>query len=276
MKLVRFGEQGREKPGILDREGKIRDLSSVIPDIGPDAVTPEGLKRIKQADIQKLPAAPQGARLGPCVGGVGKLIGIGLNYVDHAKEVGKPLPPEPTFFMKAISSIVGPGDPLEIPPESVKTDWEVELGVVIGKTAKRVEAADALNHVAGYCTAADFSERHFQGLGGPTYGKSFDTFGPIGPWLVTADEVADPHALRLTCDVDGDRRQDGSTANLVFNVPTIIAYLSRYFSLHPGDVIMTGTPAGVGSGRKPQLFLKAGETVRLEVQGLGVQEHKAR
>jgi 2-keto-4-pentenoate hydratase/2-oxohepta-3-ene-1,7-dioic acid hydratase in catechol pathway len=274
MKLVRFGEQGREKPGILDGDGNVRDLSSVIADIGPDAVTPEGLKRIKQADVQKLPAAPRDVRLGACVGSVGKLIGIGLNYVDHAKEVGKPLPSEPTFFMKATSSIVGPNDPMEIPPESLKSDWEVELGVIIGKTAKRVDAKDALQYVAGYCTAADFSERHFQAAGGPAYGKSFDTFGPIGPWLVTADELANPHALRLTCDVDGDRRQDGSTSNLVFNVPTIIAYLSRFFSLHPGDVIMTGTPAGVGSGRKPQLFLKAGETVRVEVQGLGVQEHK--
>jgi 2-keto-4-pentenoate hydratase/2-oxohepta-3-ene-1,7-dioic acid hydratase in catechol pathway len=275
MKLVRFGEQGREKPGILDRDGNIRDLSSVIPDIGPDAVTPEGLKRIRQADPEGLPLAARGARLGACIGAIGKLIGIGLNYVDHAKEVGKPLPTEPAFFLKATSSIVGPNDPLEIPPESLKSDWEVELGVIIGKTAKRVDAANALQYVAGYCTAADFSERHFQGLGGPTYGKSFDTFGPIGPWLVTADEVANPHDLRLTCDVDGDRRQDGSTANLVFNVPTIIAHLSRYFSLHPGDVIITGTPAGVGSGRKPQLFLKAGETIRLEVQGLGVQEHKS-
>jgi 2-keto-4-pentenoate hydratase/2-oxohepta-3-ene-1,7-dioic acid hydratase in catechol pathway len=220
--------------------------------------------------------APRDVRLGACVGAVGKLIGIGLNYIDHAGEIGKPLPTEPAFFLKATSSIAGPNDPLELPPQSVKSDWEVELGVVIGKIAKRIDADEALQCVAGYCTAADFSERHFQQVGGPTYGKSFDTFGPIGPWLVTADEIADPHALRLTCEVDGEPRQDGSTANLVFNVPAIIAYLSGFFSLQPGDVILTGTPAGVGSGRKPPLFLRCGQTVRLEVKGLGAQRHMAR
>jgi 2,4-diketo-3-deoxy-L-fuconate hydrolase len=276
MRLVRFGAKGAEKPGLLDRQGTIRDLSGVVTDISGSTLTPEGLKRLEAVRADDLPVVVAGTRLGPCVGSVGKLIGIGLNYSDHVAELGRAFPEEPTFFLKATSSLAGPADPIEMPTGSEKTDWEVELGVVIGSPCKAVGADRAMDYVAGFCTAADVSERHYQARNGPTYGKSFDSFGPLGPFLTTRDEIPDPHALRLTCDVDGERRQDGNTGNLIFKVPDIIAYLSRYFTLQSGDVIITGTPGGVGSGRKPQVFLRAGQTVRLEVEGLGVQEHSVR
>jgi ureidoglycolate lyase/2,4-diketo-3-deoxy-L-fuconate hydrolase len=276
MKLLRYGKPGEEKPGLLDASGKIRDLSGVVPDIGGRTLLPEGLDTIRKIDPATLPVVNGTPRIGPCVAQVGKFICVGLNYADHAAESNMSLPREPILFMKATSSIVGPDDDLEIPKGSEKTDWEVELGVVIGKTAKYVSEADALSHVAGYCVVHDVSERAFQleGTGQWVKGKSADTFGPIGPWLVTADEVPDPGNLPLWLEVDGTRRQDGSTRTLIFGVAYLVSYISKFMSLQPGDVISTGTPPGVGHGQKPPVYLRAGSEVRLGVQGLGEQKQR--
>ena len=273
MKLLRYGPPGAEKPGLLDSTGTIRDLSGVITDIARDTLLPASLDKLRTLDPNALPRVNGTPRIGPCVGQVGKFICIGLNYADHAAESNMPLPKEPIVFMKATSAIVGPNDNLEIPRGSTKTDWEVELGVVIGKPAKYVSEADALSHVAGYCAIHDVSERAFQleGTGQWVKGKSADTFGPIGPWLVTADDVADPGNLHLWLEVDGHRYQDGSTNTLIFGVQYLVSYLSRFMSLQSGDIISTGTPPGVGHGKKPPVYLRAGQVVRLGVEGLGEQ-----
>jgi 2-keto-4-pentenoate hydratase/2-oxohepta-3-ene-1,7-dioic acid hydratase in catechol pathway len=273
MKLLRYGAPGAEKPGLLDSTGAIRDLSGVVPDIAREALLPESLDRLRKLDPNSLPRVNGNPRLGPCVGQVGKFICIGLNYADHAAESNMPLPKEPIVFMKATSAIVGPNDNLEIPRGSSKTDWEVELGVVIGKPAKYVTQADAMSHVAGYCVVHDVSEREFQleGTGQWVKGKSADTFGPIGPWLVSADEITDPGELKLWLEVDGHRYQDGSTNTLIFGVPYLVSYLSKFMSLQPGDIISTGTPPGVGHGKKPPVYLRAGQVVRLGVERLGEQ-----
>jgi 2-keto-4-pentenoate hydratase/2-oxohepta-3-ene-1,7-dioic acid hydratase in catechol pathway len=274
MKLLRYGAPGAEKPGLLDSTGAIRDLSGTVPDISGETLLPESLARLRKIDAASLPQVSGTPRIGPCVGRVGKFICIGLNYSDHAAESGMAVPKEPIVFMKATSSIVGPNDSLEIPRGSTKTDWEVELGVVIGKTAKYVTAEQALSHVAGYCVVHDVSERTFQleGTGQWTKGKSADTFGPIGPWLVTADDVSDCGDLKLWLEVDGQRYQDGSTKTLIFDVPFLVSYLSNFMSLQPGDIISTGTPPGVGHGKKPPVYLRAGNVVRLGVEGLGEQQ----
>ena len=280
MKLLRYGPKGQEKPGILDSDGKVRDLSSVVSDIAGDVLEPQGLARLSEIDPASLPAVvgtPQeDLRLGPCVGKVGKFICIGLNYADHAAESNLPVPSEPVIFNKWTSAIVGPDDDVEIPRGSVKTDWEVELGVVIGKGGKYIEEADALSHVAGYCVINDVSEREYQIERGGTWdkGKGCDTFGPLGPWLVTPDEIADVGNLKMWLEVDGVKRQNGSTATMVFNVAHIISYVSRFMSLQPGDVISTGTPPGVGMGFKPPIYLKGGETMKLGIEGLGSQTQK--
>jgi 2-keto-4-pentenoate hydratase/2-oxohepta-3-ene-1,7-dioic acid hydratase in catechol pathway len=273
MKLLRYGPQGAEKPGLLDADGVIRDLSSVLTDLNGDALSPEALKKLAALDTASLPAVDASTRIGPCVAGVGKFVAIGLNYSDHAAESGLEVPPEPVVFMKATSSIWGATDNIEIPRGSEKTDWEVELGVIIGKTAKYVDEADALQHVAGYCVVNDVSERGFQieRSGQWVKGKSADTFGPIGPWLVTRDEVPDPQSLGLWLEVNGERQQDGNTNTMVFGVAFIVSYLSRFMTLHPGDIITTGTPPGVGMGHKPPKYLKSGDVVSLGVQGLGEQ-----
>ena len=273
MKLLRFGDVGQEKPGILAADGTIRDLSGVVADIGGDALLPAGMGALRAVDTAKLPRASEAVRLGACVGKVGKFICIGLNYSDHAAESGMALPKEPIVFMKATSAICGPNDNVAIPRGSEKTDWEVELGVVIGKPAKYVREDQALAHVAGYCVVNDVSERAFQleGTGQWVKGKSADTFGPIGPWLVTADEVADPQKLGLWLEVDGKRQQDGTTAKMIFGVAYLVSYLSKFMSLQPGDIISTGTPPGVGAGKKPPIFLRPGNTMRLGVEGLGEQ-----
>ncbi|WP_373085206.1 ureidoglycolate lyase [Sneathiella sp.] len=275
MKLLRYGSAGQEKPGMLDEAGQIRDLSAIIGDISGDVLTDAGLKKLGAVDVQTLPVVSDGSRIGPCVGAVGKFVCIGLNYSDHAAEAGQPVPTEPIVFMKTTSAICGPNDDVEIPRTSQKTDWEVELGIVIGKRAKYITEAEALDHVAGYCTVNDVSERSFQSerLGQWTKGKSHDTFGPIGPWLVTRDEVPDPQNLNLWLEVDGVRRQDGNTGTMIFGVATIISYLSQFMTLNVGDVISTGTPPGVGMGQKPKpIFLKAGQVMKLAVEGLGTQE----
>lgn len=277
MKLLRHGDPGRERPGLLDKQGLLRDLSGVIPDIAGEALSPASLAKLKALDAAKLPAVGGSPRIGPCVGRVGKLVCIGLNYADHAAESGLKVPSEPVMFMKATTSICGPNDPLEIPRGSEKTDWEVELGVVIGTRAKYVKEQDSLSHVAGYCTVNDVSERAFQTerQGQWTKGKSHDTFGPIGPWMVTADEVADPQNLKLWCEVDGKRWQDGTTKTMVYGVKMLIAYVSQFMTLEPGDVIATGTPPGVGMGVKPSpVYLRPGQRVRLGVEGLGEQDHE--
>lgn len=276
MKLLRFGERGRERPGLLDADGHIRDLSGVVTDIAGDALTPDGLAILRALDPQRLPLAEGTPRLGACVGNVGKFICIGLNYSDHAAETGATVPAEPVVFGKWTSAICGPDDAIEIPRGSHKTDWEVELGVVIGRGGRYIDEADALAHVAGYCVINDVSERSFQLEGTGTWdkGKGCDTFGPIGPWLVTADEVIDPHNLRLWLEVDGHRYQDGNTATMVFRVPFLISYLSRFMSLQPGDVISTGTPPGVGLGQKPPVYLRAGQSIRLGIEGLGEQHQR--
>jgi ureidoglycolate lyase len=277
MKLLRFGELGQERPGLLDSSGIIRDLSDIVADIAGDTLSDAGLARIAAIDPATLPIAAGQPRIGACVGRVGKFICIGLNYADHAAETGKSVPPEPVIFMKATSAICGPDDPMEIPRDSGKSDWEVELGVVIGKRAKYVSEDQALSHVAGYCTINDGSERAFQSemQGQWTKGKSHDTFGPIGPWLVTRDEVPDPQKLSLWCEVDGHRYQNGSTRTMVYGVAYLVAYLSRFMTLEPGDIIATGTPPGVGLGIKPTpVFLKPGQRIRLEVEGLGIQDHQ--
>ncbi|WP_296016110.1 fumarylacetoacetate hydrolase family protein [uncultured Agrobacterium sp.] len=273
MKLMRVGQPGHEKPAILDAEGKVRDLSGHVKDIGGEAISPEGLKKIAALDLSTLPVLNED-RIGACVAGTGKFICIGLNFSDHAAETGAAVPSEPVIFMKATSAIVGPNDNVVIPRGSEKTDWEVELGVVIGKTAKYVSEADALDYVAGYCVSHDVSERAFQTerQGQWTKGKSCDTFGPIGPWLVTKDEVADPQNLSMWLKVNGETMQNGSSKTMVYGVANVVSYLSQFMSLHPGDVISTGTPPGVGLGMKPQRFLKAGDVVELGIEGLGTQK----
>jgi ureidoglycolate lyase len=276
MKLLRFGEAGSERPGLLDKSGTIRDLTEIVDDIAGATLGDAGLAKLAALDPSSLPAVKGAPRIGACVGRIGKFICIGLNYADHAAETGKSVPPEPVIFMKATSAVCGPNDPMEIPRGSDKSDWEVELGIVIGTRAKYVTEADALSHVAGYCTINDGSERAFQSemQGQWTKGKSHDTFGPIGPWLVTSDEVADPQNLKLWCEVDGHRYQDGSTKTMVYGAAYLVSYLSRFMTLEPGDIIATGTPPGVGLGIKPNpVFLRPGQRVRLEVEGLGVQDH---
>jgi ureidoglycolate lyase len=273
MKLLRYGPKGQEKPGLIDNDGKIRDLSGVIADVTGSVLSAESVARLRSVDLAGLPLVSGEPRLGPCVGSVGKFIGIGLNYADHAAETGAAIPKEPVVFSKWVTCISGCNDDIEIPAGSTKTDWEVELGVVIGQTARRVSEADALNHVAGYCVVNDVSEREYQIERGPTWdkGKGFDSFGPIGPWLVTKDEVPDPQNLQLWLEIDGVRRQSGTTKTMVFTVATLVSYLSRIMTLHPGDVIATGTPPGVGMGMKPPVFLRPGQVVRLGVERLGEQ-----
>ena len=273
MKFLRYGPANEEKPGCLDKDGKIRDLSGHIPDLSGAALDPQALQRIAALNLDDLPVVSGEPRLGPCVAGVGKFICIGLNYSDHAEETGNAVPPEPTIFMKATSTIVGPNDTIEIPRKSVKTDWEVELGVVIGRRAKYVTEETALDYLAGYCVINDVSEREFQieRSGQWTKGKSADTFGPIGPWLVTPDEVPDPQNLGMWLEVNGHRYQNGNTKTMVYGVKYLIAYLSQFMTLHPGDVISTGTPPGVGMGLKPPIFLKPGDVVSLGIDGLGQQ-----
>ena len=274
MKLLRYGDRGQEKPGMLDGDGALRDLSGQVHDLAGEVLTPAGLDRLRALDPASLPKVEGSPRIGPCVAQVGKFVCIGLNYADHAAESGLDVPPEPVVFFKATSAIQGPDDPIEIPRGSEKTDWEVELGVIIGKPAKYVTEADALDHVAGYCVVNDLSERDFQlhRAGQWVKGKSADTFGPIGPWLVTADEVADPQDLDMWLEVDGHRYQDGSTKTMVYGVRHLVSYLSQFMSLQPGDVITTGTPPGVGMGQKPPVYLKPGQTVHLGIGGLGEQK----
>jgi ureidoglycolate lyase len=277
MKLLRVGAKGAEKPAILHTDGTYRDLTSVVSDINGATIGPDGLAKIAAADHGSLPVLDQGSRIGPCIGNVGKFMCIGLNYADHAAETGSPIPAEPILFMKATSSIIGPNDDVILPKNTLKPDWEVELGVVIGKQAKYIEEKDALDYVAGYCVVNDLSERHFQiERGGQwTKGKSADTFGPIGPWLVTKDEVADPQNLKMWLEVDGHRYQNGSTKTMIFGVAHVVAYLSQFMSLQPGDVITTGTPPGVGMGIKPEpVWLKPGQTMHLGIEGLGEQRQK--
>lgn len=277
MKLMRVGPAGSEIPAILDAAGTVRSLEGIVSDIAGDVLTPEGLARIASLDPAQLPAVTVD-RIGPCVGQVGKFLCIGLNYADHAAESGLPIPEEPVIFTKTTSSIIGPDDDIQIPRGSTKTDWEVELGIVIGKGGVYIDEADAMDHVAGYCVINDVSEREFQIERGGTWdkGKGCDTFGPIGPWLVTRDEVADPQALSMWLEVDGHRYQDGSTATMIFPVRVLVSYVSQFMSLQPGDIISTGTPPGVGMGQKPQVYLKGGERIRLGVEGLGVQTQNVR
>ncbi|CAN7494646.1 fumarylacetoacetate hydrolase family protein [Aminobacter sp. LjRoot7] len=280
MKLLRYGPKGNEKPGILDTSGRVRDLSGIVDDIAGDVLTPEGLARLRAVDIETLPLVSgtpqQDLRLGACVGRIGKFICIGLNYADHAAETGAAIPAEPIVFNKWTSAIVGPDDDVEIPRNSVKTDWEVELGVVIGKPGRYIDEADAMSHVAGYCVINDVSEREFQTERGGTWdkGKGCDTFGPTGPWMVTADEIADPQNLKMWLDVDDKRFQNGSTKTMIFSVQQVVSYLSRFMSLQSGDVISTGTPPGVGLGQKPPIYLKAGQTMTLGIEGLGTQRQR--
>ena len=276
MKLVRFGPVGKERPGIIDGEGQIRDLSGVVADIGPEALSPAGLARLAALDLAGLPVVTEPVRYGPPVAVVPKFIAIGLNYSDHAAESGMAAPEEPVIFMKATSCIQGPDDDVVLPPGSVKSDWEVELGVVIGSRASHVALVDALAHVAGYCTVNDLSEREYQLERGGTWdkGKGCDTFGPVGPWLVTADEVGDPQSLNMWLDVNGVRRQTGNTRTMIFAVDKIVSYVSRFMTLMPGDIITTGTPPGVGLGMKPPLYLKPGDTMRLGIEKLGEQQQR--
>ena len=273
MKLLRYGPQGTEKPGMMAADGTIRDLSGHIDDLAGAALSDAALDQLRAIDVNSLPVVEGSARLGPCVGNIGKFVCIGLNYADHAAESGMALPEEPVIFFKATSAITGPNDDVEIPRHSVKTDWEVELGVVIGKAAKYISKKEALDHVAGYCVINDLSERDFQlhRSGQWVKGKSADTFGPIGPWMVTRDEVPDPQNLAMYLEVNGHRYQDGSTKTMHFDVATIVSHLSQFMSLQPGDVISTGTPPGVGMGQKPETYLKPGDVIELEIEGLGKQ-----
>ena len=276
MKLVRFGPAGQEKPGLVDAGGQIRDLSGLIPDLAGDALSPSSLKRIRSANPDSLPQVPAGTRIGPCVGRVGNFIAVGLNFADHAAETGSPIPAEPILFNKAPSCIVGPDDDVVIPRGSQKTDWEVELAIVIGRRASYVGANEALDYVAGYCICNDVSEREFQLERGGTWskGKGCPTFGPLGPWLVTPDEVGDVHNLDMWLDVNGERMQRGSTRTMIFNVPQLVSYISHFMIMEPGDVITTGTPPGVGLGMKPPRFLKSGDTMTVGIQGLGEQHQR--
>jgi 2-keto-4-pentenoate hydratase/2-oxohepta-3-ene-1,7-dioic acid hydratase in catechol pathway len=273
MKLIRYGNPGQERPAILDASGTLRDLSAVLPDITGAVFTPETLAKLKALNLETLPKVEGTPRIAPCMSGVGKFLCIGLNYSDHAAETGATVPKEPIVFMKATSSIIGANDNVIIPRDSEKTDWEVELGVIIGKEARYVDESEALSYVGGYCTINDLSERAFQleGTGQWVKGKSADTFGPIGPWLVTADEVPDPQNLKLWLEVDGHRYQNGTTGTMVFGVAYLVSYLSRFMSLQPGDIISTGTPPGVGLGQKPPVYLKPGNVMKLSVEGLGTQ-----
>jgi 2-keto-4-pentenoate hydratase/2-oxohepta-3-ene-1,7-dioic acid hydratase in catechol pathway len=276
MKLLRYGPAGQEKPGLLDRDGKIRDLSGVVRDIDGEALAPASLDRLRRLDTATLPLVSGSPRLGPCVGSVSKIVAIGLNYRLHAQEAGMPIPTEPIFFMKATTSICGPNDDVIIPKGSQKTDYEVELGIVIGRTARYVDIKDVKNHIAGFCVVNDVSEREYQiERGGQwTKGKSCDTFCPLGPWVVTADEVGDAGKLQVSTDVNGERRQNSNTADLIFGVDHIVSYVSQFMTLLPGDVIPTGTPSGVAMGFKPPRFLKAGDTMRVAVEGLGEQNSR--
>ncbi|MCA2011782.1 fumarylacetoacetate hydrolase family protein [Cereibacter sphaeroides] len=276
MKLLRYGPIGAEKPGLLDDAGTIRDISGHVADIGGAALSPEGLAAIAALDIETLPVVAGQPRIAACVAGTGKFLCIGLNYSDHAAEAGMQVPSEPILFMKATSAICGPNDGIEIPRGSDALDWEVELGIVIGKPAKYVSEAEALDHVAGFCTVNDVSERSFQTArqGQWTKGKSCDSFGPIGPWLVTKDAVADPANLRLWCKVNGETMQDGTTATMVYKPAFLVSYLSQFMTLHPGDIIATGTPPGVGMGMKPPRYLAEGDVVELGVEGLGTQTQR--
>lgn len=279
MKLCRFGPAGQEKPGLVDANGVVRDLSSIVADISPDLLSAEGLARLARIVPEELPAAPAGVRYGVPVSGTRKFIAIGLNYADHAAESNLPIPSEPVVFNKWVNCLQGANDPIVIPPGSEKTDWEVELGVVIGTRAYQIDPADALSHVAGYCVVNDVSERHWQQERGPTWdkGKGFPTFGPVGPWMVTSDEVADPQALGLWLEVNGKRVQNGNTSTMIFSVAQIVTYCARFMELEPGDIITTGTPPGVGLGQKPApWYLKPGDTIRLGINGLGEQHQVCR
>jgi 2-keto-4-pentenoate hydratase/2-oxohepta-3-ene-1,7-dioic acid hydratase in catechol pathway len=276
MKLLRYGTAGSEKPGILDNDGNIRDLSGIVPDIANETLSAEKLALIAETDLSSLPLVKEGVRIGPCVAGAGKFICIGLNYADHAAESGLEVPSEPVIFMKATSAICGPNDPVIIPRGSQKTDWEVELGVIIGKRAKYVSEEDAIDYLAGYCLINDVSERAFQieHEGQWTKGKSADNFGPIGPWLVTTDEIDDPQDLKMWLRINGQTRQDGSTRTMVYGVAHCVSYLSQFMSLQPGDIISTGTPPGVGMGLKPPTYLKPGDLIELSIEGLGEQRQQ--
>lgn len=276
MKLLRYGPAGQEKPGLLDAGGVIRDLSRVVNDITPDILQSENLRNLGGLDTRSLPAVAGPVRLGVPIAGIRKFLAVGLNYVDHAVEANLPIPTEPVVFMKAINCLAGPDDDVMLPPDSKKGDWEVELGIVIGRTARHVSESEALNHIAGYCLVNDVSEREWQFERGPSWdkGKGFDTFGPVGPWLVTPDEVGDPQALDVWLDLNGKRMQTGSTKTMIFDVAKIVSYLSRLYTLWPGDLITTGTPPGVGMGQKPPVYLKPGDTMRLGISKLGEQTQR--
>ncbi|WP_424135562.1 fumarylacetoacetate hydrolase family protein [Roseomonas chloroacetimidivorans] len=276
MKLLRYGPPGAEKPGLLDASGTIRDLSGIVPDLAGAALSRGGLAQLAALDTNSLPEVRAGVRLGPPVGGTRNFVAIGLNYADHAAESGAAVPKEPIVFLKSLNALAGPDDDIAIPPDSRKTDWEVELAIVIGTTAKRVSAESALDHVAGYAICNDVSEREWQMERGGLWdkGKSADGFGPVGPWLVTSDEVPDPQDLALWLEVDGKRMQDGSTRTMIFDVRTIVSYVSNFITLHPGDIITTGTPPGVGLGMKPPVYLRPGQVMRLGIAGLGVQTQR--
>ena len=276
MKLLRVGNKGTEKPAVLDKKGKIRDISSHIKDLNPDYLNFENILKLKNIDLEKLPELPNSDRVGSCIVKPGKFVAIGLNYSDHAAETGAKVPSEPIVFMKATSSINGPNDDIEISSNSKKMDWEVELGIVIGRDTKNISEKDAPNHILGYCLINDISEREWQieKMGQWVKGKSHDTFGPIGPYLVTKDEISDINNLNMSLDVNGKRMQTGNTGTMIFNVYFLVSYLSKYMSLQPGDVITTGTPPGVGMGMKPQVFLKTGDKMRLSIEHLGEQNSK--
>ena len=276
MKLMRHGAKGAEKPALVDAQGMVRDLSGVVPDITAETLTPTSLKRLRDIDPSTLPVVAQPGRIGLPWRGMGKFICVGLNYADHAAESGVPVPPEPVLFMKTTSALIGCNDPVVLPQGSLKSDWEVELGVVIGSQTRYVSEADALKHVAGYCVVNDLSEREYQLERGGTWdkGKGCDTFGPVGPWMVSADEVPDPQALGMWLEVNGKRFQNGSTSTMVFGVASLVSYISRFMTLYPGDLISTGTPPGVGLGQKPPLYLKPGDEMRLSIEGLGEQRQR--
>jgi len=276
MKLMRHGAKGAEKPALVDAQGRVRDLSGVLPDITAETLTPTGLKRLREIDPSTLPVVAQPGRIGLPWRGMGKFICVGLNYADHAAESGVPVPPEPVLFMKTTSALIGCNDPVVLPQGSLKSDWEVELGVVIGSQTRYVSEADALKYVAGYCVVNDLSEREYQLERGGTWdkGKGCDTFGPVGPWMVSADEVPDPQALGMWLEVNGKRFQNGSTSTMVFGVASLVSYISRFMTLYPGDLISTGTPPGVGLGQKPPLYLKPGDEMRLSIEGLGEQRQR--
>ena len=273
MKLLRYGPKGKEKPGILDQHGKIRSLAKIVKDIDGEAISPAGLAKLRKVNVAKLPLVPGKPRIGACIANPQKFVAIGLNYADHAAESGLKVPPEPVVFTKHVSCLSGPNDTVTIPPKSEKSDWEVELGVIIGRKAKNIAEKDAMKHVAGYCVVNDLSEREFQieRSGQWTKGKCYDTFGPVGPWLVTKDEVKDPQNLGMWLELNGKRMQNGNTKTMVYGVQFLVAYLSQFFTLMPGDIITTGTPPGVGMGMKPPQYLKPGDKMVIAIEGLGVQ-----